>query len=158
MGKCEISTASIGIKILLSDIILQINESNFDIIMEMIKDGFIEDDNDYFNEVYQKIIDNIDGNYLVVKNFLTNEFKIKGSINKYKFSSKEEYTTENGSLWDKYLLVPIKEILTTDRWGYDRYGTNSKSRPIDFDLSIDLEKYKVIKKIKTVFILSQNSG
>jgi hypothetical protein len=37
MGKCETSTTSIGIKILLSDLILQINEKNFDLIKEILK-------------------------------------------------------------------------------------------------------------------------
>jgi hypothetical protein len=34
MGKCETSRTSIGIKILLSDLVLQINDKNFDIIKE----------------------------------------------------------------------------------------------------------------------------
>jgi len=41
MGKCETSTTSIGIKILLSDLILQINEQNMDIIKEMLYGGYI---------------------------------------------------------------------------------------------------------------------
>ena len=51
MGKCETATASIGIKILLSDLTLQINETNFTLIKELLHSGFIEDDNDYFNEI-----------------------------------------------------------------------------------------------------------
>jgi hypothetical protein len=165
MGKCETSTAAIGIKILLSELILQINETNFNVIMEMIKDGFIEDDNDYFNEVYENIIwskhvvDNT--NVFYVKEYLTNEFKTKGSITKYKFGCREDKPTlDNGCLFDKYLLVPVKEILRTNRWGYDRYGTNSSSRPMDFDLSVDIEKYIGIKNIrdKIVFLLVQHSS
>jgi len=161
MGKCESATASIGIKILLSDIVTQINETNYNIIIEMLESGHIEDENDFFNEVYEEIIDDekiTNGNYSDIKENLTNEFKTKGTIQKSKFSSKEEHTLENGRLWDKYLLVPIKNILETDRWGYDRYGINSKSRAMNFDLSIDLEKYKDIEKIETVFMLVQNSG
>ena len=55
MGRCETATASIGIKILLSDLISQINETNFTLIKELLHRGFIEDDNDYFNEIYSKI-------------------------------------------------------------------------------------------------------
>ena len=55
MGRCETATASIGIKILLSDLISQINETNFTLITELLHRGFIEDDNDYFNEIYSKI-------------------------------------------------------------------------------------------------------
>ena len=43
-------------------------------------------------------------------------------------------------------------------WGYERSGTNSISRPLDFDLSVDIEKYKVLEKFEIAFILEQNSG
>jgi hypothetical protein len=56
------------------------------------------------------------------------------------------------------LLLPIKRILETERYGYDRYGKNGNYRPIDFDLSVDLEKYKDIEKFTTVLILEQYSG
>lgn len=161
MGKCESATSSIGFKILLSDIVPQINENTFILIMEMLNNGFIEDDNDYFNEVYSEIINNdimISDDFAVVKQYLIQEFKNRGSINRYKFSSKEEPTLSNGCLFDKYLLVPVKKILTTDRWGYDRYGTNGSSRPINFDLSLDIEKYKDINKFEIVFLLMQSSG
>ena len=162
MGKCESATSSIGIKILLSDIIPQINENTFILIMEMLSNGFIEDNNNYFNEVYREIIYNNDiidsDDFAVVKNYLIKEFKNRDSINKYKFSSREEPTLSNGCLFDKYLLVPVKKILTTDRWGYDRYGTNGSSRPINFDLSLDIEKYKDINKFEIVFLLMQSSG
>ena len=129
MGKSESVSASIGIKILLSDIITQINETNFNIILDMLVNGFIEDHNDYFNEVYREIIDtdNIYGNYTDVKEYLLTECKnkgsynktkfnnYKGSYNKTKFNNYKEYTLNNGRLFEQYLLVPVKEILTTER-------------------------------------------
>ena len=162
MGKCESAIASIGLKILLSDIVQQINKKNLKLIIKMLEDGFIEDDNDYFNEVYSKIIYNSDvmdsGDFTAIKEYLTNEFKSKGSITRYKFSSREEPTLDNGCLFDKYLLVPVKQIISTDRWGYDRSGTNGSSRPIDFDLSVDIGKYKEINKFEIAFLLMQSSG
>ena len=165
MGKCETATSSIGIKILLSDLILQINETNLDIIREMLEMGFIEDKNDYFNEVYQSVIDcneldpnNVTLNYSDIKEYLINQFKKNGSLSKSKFNDQVKTTLKSGCLFDKNLLVPVKEILTTDRWGYERYGTNGISRPIDFDLSVTIEKYKVIEKTEIVFILCQSSG
>jgi hypothetical protein len=143
MGKCESSKASIGIKILLSDLILQINEKNFNIIQEILCDDYslISDENENFNDIYSYIIysNELPKNYLEFKNYLEYEFK-------------------NGGLFDKELLLPIKRILRTDRWGYDREGKNGNYCPIDFDLSIDIEKYKEIEKITIVFILEQNSG
>ena len=141
MGKCETAKTSIGIKILLSDLILQINETNFDLIKEILNEGFISDENEYYNDAYTEIIlcNNLPKNYLDFKNFLEQEFKYRG-------------------LFDEELLLPIKKILSTDRWGYNREGRNGNYRPIDFDLSMDIEKYKEIKKYTIVFILEQYSG
>jgi hypothetical protein len=144
MGKCESATASIGIKVLLSDLILQINETNFTLIKEMLDNGFIEDENDYFNNMYSNIVNRNDlsKNY---KEQLTQYFKLNDS------------SVGSGCLFDKFLLVPVKQILKTDRWGYDRSGSNCVSRQIDFDLSVNIEKYKEIEKKEIVFILGQNS-
>jgi hypothetical protein len=164
MGKCETSTASLGIRILLSDLIEQINKDNFNLIKKMLNDGIIEDSNEYFNEVYQKVIgyDDADvelpNNYMEFKKHLTKEFKNNGSYFKSKHSSKVEPCMENGCLYDRYLLVLIREILSTDRWGYSREGTNCTSIPIDFDLTVDTEEYKMIKNFKICFFIKQHSG
>ena len=141
MGKCETAAASVGIKISLSDLIVQLNETNFDLIQDMLYDGFIEDENNSLNDVYYdiKCCVPFNGNSLQYKKYLLTELK------------------KNDCL-DKNLLLPIKMILKTDRWGYDRSGTNSMSRPIDFDLSVPIEKYKDIEKIQIVFIIKQHSG
>lgn len=163
MGKSETSTASIGIKILVSDLILQINETNFAMIKKMLCKGFIEDDNEFYNEVYKEIVGYNDGdielpdNYLEFKNYLIDKFKNNGSYHKSKYSSKVEPDLSDGCLLDKELLVPIKEILSTERWGYDRHGINAMSRPLDFDLSVNTDEYKEIKNFTIVFILQQNT-
>jgi len=160
MGRCETATVSIGIKILLSDLILQINETNFDLIKEILFGGFIEDENDYFNEVYKNVIDCDDisyGNYKDVKEYLINECKQNGTYIKSKYSNKVEESLYHGCLFDQELLLPIKEILNTHRWGYERCGTNCNSTE-EFDLSVNIDKYKEIDKIKIVFILSQHAG
>jgi len=164
MGKSETATASIGIKILLSELILQINEKNFNIIKKMLYDGCIEDSNDYYNEVYKNIIgygydDNqLPEDYLSFKEYLIKEFKSKGSYSKTKFSNKVEPDLSNGCLFEKELLVPIKKILSTERWGYDRYDTNSISRPLDFDLSVNTEEYKEIMNFNIIFMVKQYTG
>jgi len=156
MGKSETAKASIGIKFLLSDLILQINENNFELIKEILKNGFISDENDIYNDVYSDIIwcDKIPKNYLDFKIFLEQEFKNKGSY----LSNKLEFDLTSGSLFEKELLLPLKEILETDRRGYDRHGINGNYRPIDFDLYVDTEKYKELEKYTIVFILRQYSG
>lgn len=159
MGKCESATAAIGIKILLSDLILQINETNFNLIKEMLYNGFIEDDNDYFNEVYTNIIygDIESYHFIDLKSYLRVAFTNNGSYHKSR-DGRVIPTLDNGCLLDKYLLTPVKEIMHTERWGHDRYGTNSTSRPMDFDLCVNMEKYKEIKNTEIVFILKQHSG
>jgi hypothetical protein len=161
MGKCETSTTSIGIKILLSDLILQINEKNVDLIKEMLNDGFISDKNDHYNDTYTDIIlcNDLPENYLEFKDFLEQEFKNKGSYLHLRDSNKIEPDLRNGCLLEKELLLPIKQILETERWGYDRYGRNGSYCPIDFMCpSLDIEKYKEIEKYTIVFILEQYSG
>lgn len=160
MGKSESATSSIGIKILLSDLVLQINENNVDIIKEILYNGFISDENENYNDAYEEVVlcNELPENYVELKLFLENEFKNKGSYLHLRDSNKIEPDMRNGCLLEKELLLPIKEILGTCRHGYNRYGKNGISCPVDFDLSIDLEKYKDIDKYTIVFILGQYSG
>jgi hypothetical protein len=100
-----------------------------------------------------------------LKAYLTHAFKNTGSYYTCRFTDKTSPNKrlpneEDGVLWDQYLLVPVKEILSTTRYGYDRYGTNATSRPLDFDFNISSNKYKDILNANAdmVFILEQNSG
>lgn len=155
----ESATAYIGLKILLSDLVLQINETNYNLIKEMLKDGFIDDSNNYFNEVYDKIfddnkLDNLNDND--AKEYLIKLFTENGSLEKDKYNNIVESTLEDGCLYDQNLLIPLKKILSTDR-SYHSEGKNGISRPLDFDLSLDVNKYKEIEKIEVVFILCQDA-
>lgn len=149
MGKCECSTASVGVKINLYDLVSQINETNVDLITTMLCDGCIEDENDYYNEVYSSIIwsDVMPQGHERVKEYLIRAFTNHGT----------DHTLEHRCLLDRELLVPFHSILSCERWGHDRYGTNSTSRPIDFEL-IHHNPYKDIEKTRIVFILIQHSG
>jgi hypothetical protein len=164
MGKCEIASAAIGIKILLSDLILQINETNFNLIKKMLYDGCIEDSNGYYNEVYKIIIgseetnDELPEGYLEYKEFLISQFKNNGSYYKFKFTTEINPDLTGGCLFEKELLIPIKQILETERWGYGRYGVNSAARPLDFDLSVDLKVFEEIKHFNLIFMIKQYSG
>jgi hypothetical protein len=161
MGKCETSTLSAGIKILLSDLVLQINETNVDLIKEMLNNGFISDENEHYNDTYSDIIwgNDLPENYLEYKDFLEQAFKNNGSYLHVRNSNKIEPDVRNGYLWERELLLPIKNILETSRWGYDRYGRNGSYSPINFmTSSLDMEKYQEIEKFTIVFIIEQNSG
>ena len=162
MGRCETATASIGIKIVLSDLITQMNENNFNLIIELLRKGFIEDENDYFHEVYSNIIftfnEIVQTDFNEHKEYLTNQFTSNGSYHKSRSKFPPIPTLDKGCLLDKILLIPIKDILSIDRWGHDRDSSNCVSRNLDFELSLDTEKYKEIKNFEIVFILGQHAG
>jgi len=54
MGRDDSATAYIGIKISVYELVSQINESNFDLIKNMLFDGFIEDSNDFIMKYLKK--------------------------------------------------------------------------------------------------------
>jgi len=60
-------------------------------------------------------------------------------------------------LWNKYILIPVKKILTASKWG-DENGTGSASRGIDFDLfaiksDIDKKYKNVLTNYEVVMML-----
>jgi hypothetical protein len=166
MGKSETASAAIGIKILLDDLLAQLTAANFTLIKKMLYEGCIEDSNGYYNEAYNTILGYSDGDielpadYLEFKDYLTKEFKNNGSYYKSKWSSIVEPDLKKGCLLEQTLLVPLKEIVATERWGYARTGVNSAARSLDLDLvsSLDLKDYAEIKSFSMVFIVKQHSG
>ena len=164
MGQSETATASIGICILLSDLISQMNETNCELIKKMLWEGCIEDENGFYNETFKDIVgfDEYDNElpyeWSLCKEYLLEQFKNNGSYNKDRYTNAKSQDFTYGSLLEKELLVPIKEILSTERWGYNRTGINSSSRTMDFDLSVNTEEYKDIQNFKMVFIMKQYTG
>lgn len=160
MGKCETATASLGIKILLSALMDQLTESNFDLIKDMLCTGFIEDDNDYYNDVYDEIIrhdtDYLTLSYSEFKAHMISEFTQKGSYFRSRYSDVSTPCIRNGCLLEKHLLVPMKDILTTERWGYDRCGANGSACQLDMDsFTLNTLKYKDLSNYEVVFMLKQ---
>lgn len=160
MGRSESAQAFIGIKILLSDLILQINETNFHIIKRMLCEGYIDDSNQFYNEVYDEIVQRERGmddivDCLKFKEYLMHQFKSRGSYYKSTHSSAVINDVSNGCLFDKMLLVPVKKIISTERWGYNRYGINGTSTPLDSELFSTTEEFKDIHHIEKVFMIKQ---
>lgn len=165
MGRSEEATASIGIKILLSDLVEQLNETNMTLIREMLYNGRIEDDNGFYNETYMRIVYyddyNLPDNHLALKEHLLEQFKTNGSLLKSKYSNEVKADFHEGSLLTRELLVPVEEIVSNTRWGYNREGTNAMSVPFvnsfTEGLVASLEKYKDIKHYKVVFMITQRA-
>ena len=59
MGRCESAECSLGIKIQLKKLIEQLSSATEDKILKMLNDGFVEDSNGYYNEVYGQILGEI---------------------------------------------------------------------------------------------------
>jgi len=169
MGRSETATASLGIKILLSELVEQINETNVVLIKKMLIDGVIEDENGFYNETYRQITYyedynlshkfNLPKDYLELKEHLTTQFKLHGSLLKSKFNNIVTPDSHTGCLLDRYLLVPVEEIVSNERWGYNREGVNAMSAPfINNLLRINLDEYKDIQRFKMVFIIKQDTN
>jgi hypothetical protein len=137
MGRVEEANVAIGIKILLSDLLPQITAANFEAVRTMLTSGFIEDRNDVYNEVFGDIISRMSYEYKEAFTFLLMECEEKNLLN-------------------EYLLVPIKNILSTERWGYNREGINGISREMDFDWLIEQPDF--LQRTQIVFLLWQSAG
>ena len=154
MGRCESAYASIGIKILLSDLVSQINSTTMNLIKKMLYDGCIEDSNDVYNQAFEQIIgdDGVEENETAFKEYLTSKFT-------------ERVDDDGDPLLEQYLLVPVEELVSNDRWGWTREGTNAMSSPLE-DFADDLpnqiavfkETYKEIKNFTFVFMIKQYAG
>ena len=143
MGRSETAAASLGFKILLPTLVKQMNRKNKNLIVNILQNGFIEDENEYLNDNLADMMYNYDyeGNgCIATKNYLL------------------EYIKQQ-ALSDEFILFPVKEILSSTRWGYERLGYNGKSRLLNFvDMTIDMSEYKEIKSTEPVFIIHQYSS
>ena len=103
--------------------------------------------------MFRSVIDNRPVENL--KEYLMTQCKEQGSIRRYKYGG-EEPTVESGCLLEQFLLISVKDLLVTERWGYDRFGTNANSRPLDFTLEID--PFVGITGTQPVLIVLHNAG
>jgi hypothetical protein len=130
MQRLEGLFVSIGISISLENLISQANDTNMKLIMNILHDGFLEEDDTY---------DRVIRRYYPDEN-IENDFEFLEYIKKL--------LTHYG-LIDKELLIPIKNIVTLDK------NKSTISIPLDFDLSLDLSPFKNIDNYKKVFIVNK---
>jgi len=85
----------------------------------------------------------------------------------YLTSKFTERVDEDGdTLLERYLLVPVEQIVSNDRWGWSIEGTNAMSTTMGtfLDDLPDLltrackETYKEIKNFTFVFMIKQYAG
>lgn len=177
MGRSETVTSSIGIRIALKDLINSINEDNYKQIKKefLTYESLIDDDNDSYNSIYSLIIHGdisddykCDQNYKEYKEYLETNCRKYGNINIYKNGEEKKCTydkDDENNLYNQCVLIPQQKLLSTERYGYDRNGTNGSSVKVEkFNLN---DIYKNIndkmtslniKNYAIVFIVSQHSS
>lgn len=185
MGRCETARTSIGIKIVVKDLVDMINEENYETIRDKFfsEDSLIDDENGCYNSSYTSIIrGEIPGNNPdcetdvneldcdEYKKYLEKSFKEYGDIDMFKDGSEivNNYKEDDkDNLYHQTILIPQTTLLSTDRWGYNREGTNGKSVDVEsFDINLISEEIKERMKMlnigidmyKIVLIVLQHSG
>lgn len=177
-SRYECSTVSIGLKIKINKLIQQINEDNFDVIKNLLSEGFIEDSNGYSNNYFKKIFDKeLPTKCSSFKKFIKEQFdnKSKSTIESASDSnsdsnsdsdtdsvSKNDADKFRGNINNMYLLIPIVKMIETTRWGLNRRGINGASCEIDYDLDEIIQKVSddyehMLKDYKIVMMVNQES-
>lgn len=178
MGFSESVSVYFGLKIVLKDLVNQIDETNYDKIKEMLQDCncFINDENNQFNSMFENIRselwiennpkrktkkDKVILDYITYKNKFNEQISKRGTMIPLR-NGKEEEKFDYGYLSDQIFLYPVTHLLHTERYGYDRSGINGTYCNLDFDIeSIKksiLDKYNWLKDIEVVMIIKQDSG
>lgn len=142
----------------------QINESNYNEIMNILENSYIDDENNDFTHTLRSVLYDLmkdEKDYEQFKNKFMEEIKKRGTIVQL-YNGKEDEIFNSGYLSEKYLLFPIEQILDTSRSGYGREGINGTSCTLDFNIeSIKkniLEKYDWMKDIEVVMMIQQLCG
>ena len=160
MGRSECATSSVGIKILVSDLLAQLETATLPQIQQCFMDGFIEDENGFFNEAYKEIVNedvDLPLDAATCKEYLTQQFRQRGSYIKSKLHVGRLSDVSKGCLMDKYLLVPLQTLLRTERWGYNREGINGRACPLDLDTLLTHVVWPDLRHTQRVFIVRQRA-
>lgn len=137
MGNITSKYVYSGIKILLSELISQTDELNFDLIINMLYNGHMH--SNYYDENFHRIFGKCAYDY---KNY-------NGGISRFKEDLELKLNKFNDEILNEYLLLPIKYIASSSDFMSSEHYTPHE---INFDLLIDIEKYKEIKNIDIIFI------
>jgi hypothetical protein len=182
MGRSESVTLSVGVNFTIKDLLDAMTELNYESIKNnyFTENSIIEDENNFYNSTYRNIVNGIDIitkeyidltklNFSEYKEYLVNNFKRFGDEYHSKYNEHEIYEykeDDENNLYHQQLLIPINELLNTERWGYSREGTNGSSCNIDITelnnisdvIHKQMENLQLLKNYDIVFIVSQSAG
>lgn len=152
MGRCETAGVWVGFCMLLVDLLNQMNAENVKDVYNIMSCGVIEDMYHTQNDEYQTIIDEVYANYDINHNP-----NAKSII--------EECRTQFARHNLQEVTIPIIEILSTERYGYNRDGTNANCRSLvpnmfEFERSNVYQRYKPFlpPNYQVVLMVIQKSG
>lgn len=185
MGYSAEATFGFGVKISLIDLINQINKDNFAKIMDFLEKSTVDEENEdfnysqndlneYFCELVQKMKPiNEDGSekYILPKKIIindnqANEIKEKllshiETMEHYfygKYDNKKTYTGEF-KFKSVNLLKIVENVISCERWGYNRVGSNGVSMDIcNFNEKLQKVKIEWLKDYEIVMIQKLNGG
>lgn len=156
MGRCESSCVSLGLRIPLQKLLACVTEANFSNILQMLTadEGFIEDENDNWNESYDLFREQLSNATHKTKEALCNNtaetfvtrittmLQNHGNVH-YLRDGSRIHTPEEGTLLAQTLLLPTVPVVENGRWGYNREGVNGASIPItNFDYAAHVESIR----------------
>lgn len=182
MGRCEEATLSIGVSVAIKDLLDLMTEENYKEFRKLFfgENSIINDSNSSYSSMYNSIVSGEtigdDDNYVDLscyeykeyKQHLLVNFKLYGDIllSKYESSQINIYKEDDkNNLYHQTLIVPFNKIISTERWGYSRDGTNGTCCNVDiiklneFSAKIKETMTKLnIDKYSIDFILTQHAG
>ncbi len=163
MGFSQNAIVSIGIKIQLEKLAHQINKQNFDDILKIFDTAYIDDENNDFTHTLRLVLIDLDGekDYEKFKTKFIKEIKKRGTTASSHYGKVVEVFSY-GYLNEKYLLIPLKDLISTSRYGYGREGINGTSCGLNIDTqhikNIIEEKYNWLKDGELVMMVQQSCG
>ena len=169
MGRSETATVAVGIRVGLRSLLQQATEENYEDVARLLcnDSAFVEDENGCFNESFTNVIDRLYGHTLRTVEELRviagNLLETHGDVMYFRDGAPPLPTLENGSLMDRYLLLPVKTFVETCRCGYLREGSNGQAVPLDLEALVEISvymqmNYAFLRDFETVLIVKQHAG
>ena len=180
MGHSEDVTVSLGMSIVVHDLLACMTSENFETIRDeyLGEDSFIADENQDYNSQFRTILEGrtpftrkeIDPtilSYEQYKQYLVESFSRYGDCQHSRSGSEIQIyeAKDAGNLYNQTLLIPHDTLVNTERWGYNREGQNGQSCPLDLaelakgTKQIEAKMTKLgISKYTVSLLVSQRGG
>jgi hypothetical protein len=165
MGRYELASYSFGIRIKLGALVEQTNSRNHEQILDWLQHGFVEDENECYNAVFQSIMNGLpQTSWPQQKGYLRKQLQKRGNLFVHRWTGVVEEDNRE-LLWNHFFLCPVVQHMETVRWGWHRDGTNASSKPLASSAEIFAaaaaevqEEFAGIHGVELVQILRQQTS